>query len=111
MVGLGTKLILRVLLNGLGLYFAESYLQGFSLSGGLQTIVISAIVLTLLFTIVRPILRVITAPLVWITFGLFNIVIAMALLWTADWILAELAIENIQTLFYLSIIIGIINII
>ncbi|KKU85128.1 MAG: hypothetical protein UY15_C0041G0002 [Parcubacteria group bacterium GW2011_GWA2_47_9] len=66
--------------------------------------------LALLYTVIRPFLRLITAPLVWVTFGLFNIAINMALLWGADLALAELEIENITTLFYVSLIIAIVNI-
>ena len=66
--------------------------------------------LALLYTVIRPFLRLITAPLVWVTFGLFNIAINMALLWGADRALPELAIDNITTLFYVSIIIAVVNI-
>lgn len=110
MIGIGTKFIIRVFLNGLGLYIAGAYIPGFHLTGGVKTLAISAGLLALLYTVLRPFLRLITAPLVWVTFGLFNIAINMALLWGADLALAELQIENITTLFYVSLIIAIANI-
>ena len=110
MMGIGTKFIVKVLLNGLGLYLASAYIPGFHLYGGIKTLAISAVLLALLYTVIRPFLRLITAPLVWVTFGLFNIAINMALLWGADRALPELAIDNITTLFYVSIIIAVVNI-
>lgn len=110
MIGIGTKFIIKVLLNGLGLYLASATIPGFHLAGGIKTLAISAVLLALLYTVIRPFLRLITAPLVWVTFGLFNIAINMALLWGADLALQELEIENITTLFYVSLIIAIVNI-
>ena len=110
MIGFGTKFVIKVLLNGLGLYLAQSYLSGFTLQGGIKNILISAVLLALLWSVLRPIIRLATAPLVWISFGLFNIVINMALLWVADMILPELSINGIPTLRLLSIILAIANI-
>ncbi len=110
MIGFGTKFLVRVLLNGLGLYLAGRYLPAFTLEGGIQALLVSALLIALLYSIIRPILRLITAPLVWITFGLFNIAINMALLWAADAVLDELIIGTIPTLFYLSLILALANI-
>lgn len=110
MIGLGTKFIIRVLLNGLGVYLANSYIPGFTIEGGAKTLLISAVLLALLYATIRPIIRLLSAPFVWITFGLFNIAINIALLWTADILLAEISFDTIATLFYVSLIIAIANI-
>ena len=110
MIGLGTKFLIKVLLNGLGLYIAEAYLSGFTLQGGIKSILISAVLIALLWSLLRPILRLLATPLVWVTLGLFNIVINMALLWVADLLLPELSINGISTLLLLSIILSIANI-
>jgi len=110
MIGLGTKFIIKVLLNGLGLYLANSYIPGFTMEGGAKTLLISAVLLALLYTLIRPLIRLLSAPLVWITFGLFNIAINIALLWTADVLLAEISFDSIKTLFYISFIIAVANI-
>ena|SRR3989344_5247578 len=110
MIGLGTKFLIKVLLNGLGLYIAQAYLSGFTLQGGIKSILISAVLIALLWSLLRPILRLLATPLVWVTLGLFNIVINMALLWVADLLLPELSINGISTLLLLSIILAIANI-
>jgi putative membrane protein len=104
------KLAVKAVLNGAALYFATIYLPGFSLSGGLQNLVLGAIVLTLLNAFIRPILRLISAPLVWITFGLFNFVINMAILWIADYLLIQLTVADLWTLFLASLIVAVANV-
>ena len=104
-----TRLVAKFILNGVALYVATIYFPAFTLSGGILSLLIGAAVLTCLNLILRPVLRLISAPLVWLTLGLFNIVINMFLLWLADRFLAELIIQDIPTLFWVSIIIALAN--
>lgn len=108
-MGFILKFIARVALNGAGLYLATAYVPGFSIAGGIETLMVGAIVLALLNTFVRPILRFVSAPLVWITFGLFGLVINMFILWIADALLTQLTIEGLAALFWSSLIMGLAN--
>jgi putative membrane protein len=56
-------------------------LDGVRVSGGLPVYIAGGIVLSLLFMIVRPILRIITLPLNIITLGLFSFVINAVILY------------------------------
>lgn len=103
------KFIAKIVLNGIALYVAKMYLSGFVLADNFQTLVIGALVLTVLNTFLRPILRLISAPLVWITFGLFNLVINMLILWIADQFLTQLTISDLATLFWASLIVAFAN--
>ena len=103
------KLLARIALNGAALWLAQKYFPGFILDGGPQAIAMGAVVLALLHTFVRPVLRLITAPLRWLTLGLFNIVINMAILALADYLLPQLAIHGFMTLFWTSLIISLVN--
>ncbi len=109
-MGFIIKLIVKTALNGGALYIARIYVPGFLLVGGLDTLAIGGLVLAILNTFVRPILRVISTPLLWITFGLFNIVIHIAILWIADQLLTQLTITNFWGLFWAAIIVAIANI-
>lgn len=108
-MGLFTRLIAKVTLNGLALWIAKSFFSGFILTGGVPAFVIGVLVFFILNISLRPILRMVATPLVWITFGLFNIVINMIILWTADLLLAPLVISDLQTLFWVSLIVAIAN--
>lgn len=108
-MGFLTKLIARFLLNGLALYVATLYFPKFVLAGGAESLAAGALVLTVLNLFLRPILKLVSTPLIWVTFGLFNIVIHVAILWLADLVLTQLTIGDLPTLFWVSIIIAIAN--
>ena len=103
------KFLARVALNAAAVWIAQKYFSGFALMGGNQAIALGALVLALLHTFVRPFLRLISAPIRWITLGLFNIVINIALLALADFLLPQLVITGLLTLFWTSLIIAVAN--
>lgn len=103
------KFIAKIVLNSVALYVAALYFPGFILTGGFTTLIIAAIVLAILNTFLRPIIRLVTLPLIWITFGLFNIIINMVILWAADQFLIQLTITNLATLFWVSIVVALAN--
>lgn len=108
-MGFIIKLIARVLLNAVALYIADELLPGFTSIDGWKVLLSGAVILALLNTFLKPILRFLTAPLRWITLGLFNIVIAMAILWTFDFLAVQFTIEGVTTLFITALIIMIAN--
>lgn len=103
------KLLLRFLFNGAALWVARRYFPDFTLSGGAQSLLAGAAVLAVLNISVTPMLRIITTPLRWLTLGFFNIVINMAVLALADYLLPQLAIHGYATLFWTSCIIALAN--
>lgn len=104
-----TKFIAKIVINAIALWVAKTYFPGFVLSGGVETILVGALVLTILNIFVAPILRLIATPLLWLTFGMFGIVINILLLWFADQFLVQLTIANLSTLFWVSIIVAVAN--
>lgn len=108
-MGFLIKFIAKAALNGAALYVAQLYFSKFVLAGGLETIIAGALVLAVLNTFLRPILKLIATPLLWFTFGLFNIVIHVAILWIADQMLTQVAVGDLSTLFWVSIIVAIAN--
>lgn len=56
------------------LYFIPQIVPGFTIDGGLQTLLIGAIVLALMFLILKPILNIISFPVNMVTLGLFSII-------------------------------------
>ena len=110
MARLLSKFLGKVVANAVGLYVAAYFLQGVILSGGWQGLAIAAVGLALLHTILRPILKIITAPLVLITFGLFTIIINIAILWVADHYLTQIAFSDLYSLAITALIITAANI-
>lgn len=108
-MGFLSKLVAKFILNGIALYVAIVYFPKFSLAGGVTSLAMGALVLTVLNVFIRPVLRLVSTPLVWITFGFFNIVINVFILWLADKFLTQLTIGDFSTLFWVSIIVAIAN--
>ena len=105
-----SKFLGKVVGNIVGLYVAAYFLPGVILSGGWQGLAIAAIALAVLHTILRPILKIITAPLILITLGLFSIIINIGILWVADHYLTQIAFADNTSLAITAVIITIVNI-
>ncbi len=103
------KLIIRIGVNILALFIAQKYLSGFMLAEGWQPLLLGGLLLAFLNAFIKPVLKTVFKPLIWITFGLFNFLINMGLLWVADQMLTSLTINNWYTIFGASIIIAIAN--
>lgn len=103
------KFVLKIVINGALLYGLNMYLSGFFVDTAYVSLLIGGLVLAFISTVIRPIVRLITAPIVWLTLGLFNLVINIGLLYAADVILPQLDIQSAWALFIASIIISLVN--
>lgn len=101
--------IIRILGNSLALYAAYLFVPGFAVIGGWNEFLTAGIILGLLNVIVKPVLKMITMPLIILTLGLFLLVINGLLLWTVDYILDFVSIKDTITLFYAVIVVTIVN--
>lgn len=110
MIKLLSKFLSKIVANAVGLYGASYFLPGVILTGGWKGLAVAAIVLAILHTILRPILKIITAPLVLITFGLFTVIINIAILWMADHYLTQIAFADLYSLAVSALIITVANI-
>ena len=88
------RVLLRILFNGLGLLLIAKLLPGIHYQGGLAYLLLAGIVLGLLNLLVKPILTLFSLPLIFLTFGLFYLVINGAILALADFFLDKLQIDG-----------------
>ena len=70
---------MRTILRSIGiyllaLYFMPMIVPGFTIEGGFITLLIGAVVLALMFLILKPILNIISFPVNMLTLGLFSII-------------------------------------
>jgi len=101
--------IVRILGNSLALYAASWFVAGFGITGGIKEYAIAGVVLGLLNMIVKPVLKLISMPIIILTLGLFTIVINALLLWAVDYIFDFVAISDIVSLVWATIVISIVN--
>jgi putative membrane protein len=79
-------LIFRFIVNALALYLIAKYVPGFNHNATIGTALIAAIIFGLVNALIGPILRLLTAPLTFITFGAFSIVVNYVLFVLTVWI-------------------------
>ncbi|HPT14155.1 MAG TPA: phage holin family protein [Bacteroidales bacterium] len=98
------KLILKLLVSSLAVFFAAYVLDGVHLNG-FPSAVILAVVLGLLNAFLRPILIVLTIPFTILTFGLFLLVINALIILIADRLMPGFAVDGFFTALLFSIIV------
>ena len=112
------RFLLHILANAAALFIVVQLLGGdFLITGGWKGYVIAALIFGILNGFVKPILKVIALPFVFITAGLFTLVINMFLVWFAKYALDILQFEGVAiqianslfTYLYVGVIMAIVN--
>lgn len=86
------NLLLRLIINAIALYVATRVIPGLSFEGGWTTIAIVAFIFGLVNALVRPLLTVLTCPLIALTLGLFTFIINALMLLLTGWIAGQLGL-------------------
>jgi putative membrane protein len=76
-----TKFILRWIINAIALYAAVYLVPGVSLEGNWVSIIWLALIFGLINAFLRPLLTLLTCPLIILTLGLFTLLINTFLFW------------------------------
>ena len=115
-MGLLMKPFIGILANGFAIYLVTRMVDGVSYEGGLMFFVVAGVVLGLINLIVKPIIKIVSLPFIFITGGLFLVVINVGVLWFFQYFLevAEfrnlaLDFQNFSSYVIGAIVFGIIN--
>ena len=76
-----TKFILRWAINAIALYLAVQIVPGVDFEGGFTSIIWLALIFGLINAFLRPLLKLLTCPLIFLTLGLFTLLINTFLFW------------------------------
>lgn len=76
-----TKFILRLLINAIALYLAVLIVPGIDLQSGMVSLIWLALIFGIINALFRPLLKILTCPLIILTLGLFTLVINTFLFW------------------------------
>jgi len=76
-----TKFILRWIINAIALFLAAYFVPGVTLQGGWTSIIWLALIFGLINAFLRPLLKLLTCPLIFLTLGLFTLLINTFLFW------------------------------
>lgn len=111
------RFILHLLANAAALYFTSLVLHGdFIVAGGLKGYLIAALIFGVLNFLVKPILKILSFPLILITVGLFSLVLNMLIVWLLEYSLDVLnfqgvgiVVEHIAAYFYAGLLLAVAN--
>ena len=88
------KLLVRIALNGLGLWAAAQLLPGIHYEGGLLYLLLAGFVLGAVNLLVKPLVTILSLPFVVLTLSLFFIVINGLMVWLVDLLLAGFRVDS-----------------
>ena len=76
-----TKFFLRWAINAAAIFLAIRLVPGISLAGSLTGVIWLALILGLINAFIRPLLKLLTCPLIILTLGLFTLLINTFVFW------------------------------
>ena len=88
-------LLIFLALNTASVYFVSRLLDNFEITGGVMGYVLVGVIIGLLNLFVKPILKVLSLPFIFLTIGLFIIIINAAILWLAEFVVEFLGVGGI----------------
>lgn len=103
------KFIAQIFTNAIAIFLASYLVPNFTFKGDILMLLIAGLILGLINFFIKPILKLISAPAIFLSLGLFLIVINMGLLWLLDYIMLELTITGLAAYFWGVLIISITN--
>jgi putative membrane protein len=107
-------LFIRWVINALALYVAVSVIPGIHFSKGPGALLIVAAIFGIVNSALRPVLTVLTCPLVVLTLGLFTFVINALLLLVTAWLSRQfdlgLSVDGFGAAFVGGLLIGIVSV-
>lgn len=93
------------------LYLGTILIPGMYVEGNfkvmLKTLAFASLVLTGVYYILHPLIKIITFPLKILTFGLITVVVNMGFLWGLDILFPSLILSGIGPLFWASLLLGV----
>jgi len=105
---LSIRLVLALAINAAALWVANSLFSGVHIHGW-WAYIIGAAVLGIANAVIKPVLALITLPLIILTLGLFLLVINIAMVALAEWIAPDFSIDGFWTYVGTVVIIWLVN--
>lgn len=83
----------KIIATVIALYVAIAFLPGFSVTGGIYTVLVASVVLTVADIFLKPLLKLISLPFILLSMGLFMVVINAVMLWFTEKSIVYLATQ------------------
>ena len=109
-MGLLVRFVIAVAINAAALWLADALWSSVSINGA-AAYIIGAAVLAIANTIIKPLLALLTLPLILVTLGLFYLVINIAMVGLAEWIAPNFSIDGFWTYVGVVFVIWLVNVV
>lgn len=102
------RLVVALAINAAALWVADALFDGVRIDG-FWAFVLGAAVLGVANAVLKPLLAVLTLPLIIVTLGIFYLAINIAMLALAEWITPDFSIDGFWTYVGSVVVIGAVN--
>ncbi len=110
------KILIGIIINGLALYVVTYFIKEIQFTGGFKFFILAGLIIGILNTFIKPLMKLLSFPLVLITMGLFSIVINAIIFWLTVKIVNGIHISDVKmevigltTYFIAALFFGIVN--
>ena len=100
-------MLIKLLINAFALWFAAWLVNGMHLSENPIEVAIVALVFGLVNAVIKPIVLLLSLPMLLLTLGLFTLVVNAAMLGLAAWFTAGLVIDNFAAAFLGGLVVSV----
>jgi putative membrane protein len=102
------RIAIAIVINAVALWVADLLFDSMSIHG-FWSYFLAALVLAIANAIIKPILAILTLPLIIVTLGLFLLVINIAMIGLAEWIAPNFSIDGFWTYVGVIVILWLVN--
>ncbi len=103
------QFVLRLVVNAIALMAAGSVISGIQMTSGFWEVLGVATVFTLVNAFLRPVVTLLSLPFIFLTLGLFMLVVNAGMLMITDALSAGLAVDGFGSAFLGSLVISAVN--
>ena len=100
---------LRYLGTVAAVYLTVSLVHGVSVTGGWVTLLLVALVWSVIAMVVKPVLGILTLPITIVTFGLFSLILNAVLFYAMQWIVPGFTVTGFWPAFFGAIVLSILS--
>lgn len=106
---MASRLALTWVFNTIALFVATWLLSGLSYGDQWWALLLAGLVFTLVNFFLKPILAILSIPLIIVTLGIFYLLINVSMLYLTDWIVPQFAIASFSSALVGAVIVSVVN--
>ena len=103
------KFVTFLIVDFIAIYYGLKYIPEIKIGAGIDKVIIFCITLALFNTLLKPLLDFLLKPIIWLTLGVFSVVLNMFIIKIANNITPVLIIPNNIALIKITLLISIVN--